>query len=141
VRWLTNRGHLDDVPHPDDARSRLISLSGDGQKVTARAASILSEILPLLNDALDEGQDAIRAKLSELDDGLRRLVDAAPRPYAVPGAGQTPDRPTISYPGPRLSPVQTDEVRDFIDWLRTRDRTRPGEPPTVTADFARLTHV
>jgi hypothetical protein len=141
VRWLTNRGHLDDVPHPDDARSRLISLSDDRLKVTAQAASILSEILPLLNDALDEGQDAIRAKLSELDDGLRRLVDAAPRPYAVPGAGQTPDRPTISYPGPRLSPVQTDEVRDFIDWLRTRDRTRPGEPPTVTADFARLTHV
>jgi DNA-binding MarR family transcriptional regulator len=137
LRRIAKRGHLDDAPHPDDARSRLISLSDDGLKVTAQAASVLTEILPLLNDALDDGQDAIRAKLSELDDGLRRLVDAAPRPYAVPGAGQTLDRPTISYSGPRLSPVQTQEVRDFIDWLRARDRTRPGAPPTVTADFAR----
>jgi hypothetical protein len=128
--WLVwqgcTRGHLDDNPHPDDARSRLIGLNEDGQKVTARAASVLTEILPLLDDALDDGQDAIRAKLGDLDDGLRRLVDAAPRPYAVPGVGQPPDRPTISYPAPRLSPVQTEEVYEFIDWLRTRDRTRPG---------------
>jgi DNA-binding MarR family transcriptional regulator len=126
LRRIATRGHLDNNPHPDDARSRLIRLSDDGLKVTAQAASVLAEILPLLNDVLDDGQEAIRAKLSDLDNGLRRLVDAAPRPYAVPGAGHPPDRRTISYRGPRLSPVQTAEVGDFIDWLRTRDRTRPG---------------
>jgi DNA-binding MarR family transcriptional regulator len=133
LRRMATRGHLDDNPHPDDARSRLICLSDEGRKVTARAASVLTEIVPLLSDALDDGQDAIRAKLSDLDAGLRRLVDADPRPYGVPGSGKPPDRVTISYRGPRLSLVQTGEVCDFIDWLRTRDRIRDRTRPESTA--------
>lgn len=124
LRRIAARGHLDDNPHPDDARSRLLHLSDDGLSVTAQAAAVLAATLPLLNDALDDGQDAIRAKLALLDDGLRQLVGAAPRPYALPRAGQPAERPTISYQGPALSPVQDIEVRAFIDWLRTRDGGR-----------------
>jgi DNA-binding MarR family transcriptional regulator len=142
LRRIAARGHLEDDPHPDDARSRLLRLSNDGADVTARAAADLAATLPLLNDALDDEQDAIRAKLAVLDDGLRRLVDAAPRPYALPKTETHAERPTISYPGPRLSQNQVDEVRSFIDWLRTRDRSvtpgssrgeRPARRPTASA--------
>jgi DNA-binding MarR family transcriptional regulator len=121
LRRIAARGHLEDKPHPDDARSRLLRLSDDGVSVTAQAGAVLAATLPLLNGALDGGQDAIRVKLAVLDDGLRQLVDAAPRPYALPGPGQPAQRPAISYRGPRLSQTQVDEVCTFIDWLRTRD--------------------
>jgi DNA-binding MarR family transcriptional regulator len=127
LRRIAARGHLGDFPNPDDARSRLLRLSDDGMSVTGQAAAVLAETLPLLDDALDAGQHAIREKLGDLDEGLRRLVDAAPRPYALADAGQVGDRPTISYRGPHLSRAQTDEVSAFIDWLRTRDRPRPAD--------------
>jgi DNA-binding MarR family transcriptional regulator len=121
LRRIAERGHLDNNPHPDDARSRLLRLSNDGLRVTARAAAALAATLPLLDDALDDDQDAIRAKLADLDQGLRQLVDAAPRPYALPGGAGPAGRPTISYRGPRLSQTQATEVCAFIDWLRARD--------------------
>ena len=125
LRRIAARGHLDDDPHPDDARSRLLRLSDDGMSATVQAAAVLAATLPLLNDALEDGQDAIRAKLAVLDGGLRQLVDVAPRPYDFPGTGQPSERPTISYRGTRLSQTQVDEVRSFIDWLRTRDGSSP----------------
>jgi DNA-binding MarR family transcriptional regulator len=121
LRRIAARGHLDDNPHPGDARSRLLRLSNAGLSVTAGAAAVLADVLPLLNDALGDGQAGVRAKLGELDHALRELVDVAPRPYVVPGAGQPADRSTISYPGQRLSQTQVDEVAAFIEWLRTRD--------------------
>jgi DNA-binding MarR family transcriptional regulator len=97
LRRIAARGHLEDNPHPGDARSRLLHLNDDGVSVTAQAAAVLAATLPLRNDALVDGQDAIRAKLAVLDDGLRQLVGAAPRPYALPGTGQPAEEPTISY--------------------------------------------
>jgi DNA-binding MarR family transcriptional regulator len=122
LRRIAARGHLEDDPHPEDARSRLLRLSDEGVRVTGQAAAVLAATLPLLNDALGNGQGAIRATLAVLDEGLRQLVDAAPRPYNLAGARQPDDHPTISYEGPRVSKAQIGEVRAFIDWLRTRDR-------------------
>jgi hypothetical protein len=93
LRRIAARGHLEDNPHPGDARSRLLHLNDDGVSVTAQAAAVLAATLPLRNDALVDGQDAIRAKLAVLDDGLRQLVGAAPRPYALPGTGQPAEDP------------------------------------------------
>ncbi len=121
LRRIAARGHLDDNPNPADARSRLIHLSDDGLRVTARAAAVLADTLPHLEGALAEGQEAIRAKLGDLDGGLRQMVDADPRPYAITGSGQPTDRAAVSYRGPCLSRVQVDEVCAFIDWLRARD--------------------
>lgn len=121
LRRIAARGHVDDDPHPDDARSRLLSLSDDGLRVTAEAGAILGATLPLLNHALEGEQDAIRGKLAILDEGLRQLVDVAPRPYGLPETGQPSVRPAISYRGTRLSPTQATEVGAFIDWLRARD--------------------
>lgn len=121
LRRITARGHLEDNPHPDDARSRLLRLSDDGVNVTAQAATVLAATIPLLEDALDHGQDPIRAKLAVLDHGLRQLMGANPRPYALPETENPAERPAISYRGPQLSQSQVDEVRAFIDWLRTRD--------------------
>ena len=125
VRRIVARGHLVDDPHPDDARSRLLRLSDDGLAVTVQAAAVLAATLPLLNDALAGEQDAIRAKLADLDKGLRQLVDVAPRPYDLPATGQPSVRPAISYRGTRLSQTQATEVGAFIDWLRARDGSSP----------------
>jgi DNA-binding MarR family transcriptional regulator len=120
LRRIAARGHLADSPHPDDARSRLLHLSDDGERVTGEAAALLAATIPRLFDAVDD-HDEIRAKLGDLDNGLRQLVDAAPRPYDLAGARSTATEAAVSYAGSRLSAGQAAEVRAFIDWLRTRD--------------------
>ncbi|GGM61401.1 hypothetical protein GCM10010106_04220 [Thermopolyspora flexuosa] len=127
IRRLTARGHLVQVPNPEDARSRLLRLSDDGRRVTAKAAGILVTILPRLYGALAAGPDAVRAALADLDNALRGMTDVAPRPYATPPARPRDDEPpSITYGGPRLTEAQEAEVRMFIDWLRTRDRGGPA---------------
>jgi DNA-binding MarR family transcriptional regulator len=127
VRRITTRGHATHAPNPDDARSRLLRLSDDGLRVTAEAATLLAGILPRLHSALDTGPAAVRAGLRDIDTGLRRLLEVAPRPYDPPPAGRPNDRTTIPYEGARLTEAQTTEVATFIDWLHARDRTPPPD--------------
>jgi DNA-binding MarR family transcriptional regulator len=127
TRRIASRGHLANGPNPDDARSLLLALSDDGLAVTARAAAILAATLPRLEDALDTGQATIRAGLGDLDTGLRWLTDATSRPYGVPTTGRPAVQTGIAYRGPRLTPAQSDEVRTFIDWLRSRDQAKQAD--------------
>ncbi|SHL32882.1 DNA-binding transcriptional regulator, MarR family [Pseudonocardia thermophila] len=133
VRRLAARGHLVQVPNPQDARSRLLRLSDDGRHVTEEAAGVLVTILPRLHGALASGPDAVRTALADLDSALRGLTDVAPRPYAAPAVENDDGPPHVTYGGPRLSEAQEAEVRMFIDWLRTRDR----KPPQLTSDDLR----
>lgn len=122
IRRLNTRGHVSHTTNPDDARSRLLSLSEEGRQVTIQGAMILSAILPRLEDTLAAGAPAVRTSLRDLDTGLRHLVDAAPHPYSRPPAPPHPETtPGVSYRGPRLTDAQIAEVRTFIDWLRARD--------------------
>ncbi|MFY1632070.1 MarR family winged helix-turn-helix transcriptional regulator [Solwaraspora sp. WMMB335] len=132
VRRITTRGHGTLLPNPDDARSRLLRLSDDGLQVTVAAAGVLAATLPRLQRAIDR-PEAVRAGLSDLDAALRRVLDAAPRPYTVPPTGPSDRQPVVSYAGAHLTEAQTTEVRTFIDWIRARDseatRTRPAANP------------
>jgi DNA-binding MarR family transcriptional regulator len=121
LRRVTARGHLAAETDPSDGRSRLLALSPAGVDVTTRAAVILGAALPLLEEVLDAGPEAIRWALGDLDGALRRLTGTAPRPYETAPAGVSPREATVDYPGPRLSAAQSAEVRAFIDWLRARD--------------------
>jgi DNA-binding MarR family transcriptional regulator len=118
VRRLTGRGHLDETPNPDDARSRLVELSEAGIEVTFAGAQVLADILPRLGGTLPSGEAPVRAALDELDRGLRQLVGASPRPY--PGAPPS-KTPSVVYQGTPLTSAQRAEVRRYIDWIRARD--------------------
>jgi DNA-binding MarR family transcriptional regulator len=128
IRRLGTRGHVSHTTNPDDARSRLLALNEEGRRATVQGATILSMLLPRLEDTLRHGSPAVRTSLRDLDAGLRRLVDAAPHPYTLPPRpGCADDRPSISYRGPHLTDVQITEVQAFIDWLRTRDGRRADD--------------
>ena len=53
LRKITARGHLDDIPNPDDARSRLVRLTDEGLSLTLRAAKVLGEKYPRLDKTMD----------------------------------------------------------------------------------------
>ncbi len=118
VRRITGRGHLREMPNPEDARSRMVELTDDGVAVTFAGAQVLAAILPQLALALRAGEAEVRAALQDLDQGLRQLVGASPRPYEW--AETSPAR-GVSYQGQQLTPAQLAEVRRYIDWVRVRD--------------------
>jgi DNA-binding MarR family transcriptional regulator len=118
IRRIAGRGHIADVPHADDARSRMIELTDDGVRATLAGAEVLATVAPQLADALAQNEATMRAALGDLDQGLRRLVDAAPRPYP---AADPATAPSVGYGGQPLTPVQAAEVRRYIDWIRVRD--------------------
>ena len=118
IRRTVARGHAEHTANPDDARSRLLRLTTAGAAATGQAAGVLGDLLPRLHRALGGEPAAVRAGLATLDEALRQLVGAAPRPYGPPPAGTGT---VLSYPGTPLSPAQCAEVRRFIDWIRYRD--------------------
>jgi DNA-binding MarR family transcriptional regulator len=148
LRRLRDRDHLSETPNPGDARSRMIGLSAAGQRLTGEAAGVLVPLLHRIEEVLDTDVAAVRAGLRDLDAALRRTVDAGGHPYGDLGGdpggspddtgGDRPDRPAaVTYRGERLTPAQADEVRMFIDWLRTRDSTAGNHRTAGTAARAR----
>jgi DNA-binding MarR family transcriptional regulator len=129
VRRITSRGHVRDMPNPDDARSRMVYLSDDGVDVTLKGAGILATLAPRLGNTLHSGETAVRAGLRDLDTALRQLLDAAPRPYPGP-ATRPATAASVTYEGSRLTEAQSGEVRMFINWIRARDKEgTPGATP------------
>ena len=122
LRRISGRGHITERPNPDDARSRVIELTDDGVRTTLAGARVLATVLPQLADTLQTGQATVRAALNDLDQGLRLLLGAAPRPYATTAPVPTSQ---VTYEGRPLTPSQTTEVRRYIDWIRTRDTPTP----------------
>jgi hypothetical protein len=110
----------DQAPHGGHGRvdlRPLEELTEEGVQATIAGSQVLAAMLPQLADRLLTGESAVRIALSDLDQGLRRLIDAAPRPYA----GAPAATPGVSYQGQPLTPAQTAEVRRYIDWIRARD--------------------
>jgi DNA-binding MarR family transcriptional regulator len=120
VRRIAGRRHVVDAPNPDDARSRMLELTKEGVRVTIAGAQVLATIAPRLADTLGTGESAVRAALDDLDQGLRRLIEAAPRPYAF---GEQAVARGVSYDGAALTAAQSAEVRRYIEWVRVRDAT------------------
>src|SRR5919107_3218022 len=78
VRRLTSRGHLTQIAHPHDARSRLLALSDEGARVTTAGGERLAAGMPSLLDALAPHSSASHLALRRLD----------PAPPAVLRAGR-----------------------------------------------------
>lgn len=127
ARRLSARGHLTHLPNPDDARSRLLALTDDGDRVTGEGGHRLAALMPGLLDALGPHASPTHVGLRRLDRALRAVVGAAERPdEPLPGeAGEVADGGTVPYAGARLTRAQEQEVQQYIRWITARD-TAPG---------------
>jgi DNA-binding MarR family transcriptional regulator len=112
------RGELERVANTADRRSALLQLTEHGLAVYRAALPGLLDLLSRLDDATVGGSDGIRHALQVLDDALRTVRGVSERPYRLPPA---PQRPSVDYDGPPLTPTQQREVRRYVAWLRHRD--------------------
>ena len=112
------RGELERVANAADRRSALLQLTEHGMDVYRAALPGLLDLLSRLDDATAGGSDGIRPALQVLDDALRAVRGVSGRPYRVPPA---PQRSSVDYDGPPLTPAQQREVHRYVDWLRHRD--------------------
>ena len=123
VRRLTSRGHLTQIAHPHDARSRLLALSDEGARVTTAGGERLAAVMPSLLDALAPHASASHLALRRLDRALRAVVGAAERPdEPLPEEGGTDtEGGHVPYAGPPLTDAQQREVQHYIRWITARD--------------------
>jgi DNA-binding MarR family transcriptional regulator len=119
VRRCEARGELIRKDNPADARSALLELTPRGYRLLGEAVPLLIEAIEATKNRLGGEHDSVRESLGDLDRVLRHLLDLGPRPYqlATEGTGN----PAVPYSGTPLSSEQADEVRQYIDWIRSRD--------------------
>jgi DNA-binding MarR family transcriptional regulator len=66
IARLLERGHVEEQAHPRDKRSRLLSLTTDGQDVFDRGLPAFQRVLAALDAELD-------GQLNELEEAVRRV--------------------------------------------------------------------
>ncbi len=132
VKRIEARGHVVRTPHPGDRRSHRLGLSEAGQEALDRATR------PFLAAMRDLGTkfrpDTLRERLvlQHLDALLRESAGLDERPYRVGFDDQGPVRdqpgvPVLTYSGDVLSRAQEDQVRLYIEFLRSQG---PAPDPT-----------
>jgi DNA-binding MarR family transcriptional regulator len=123
LKRIAGRGHTLQRRHPEDGRSYLVDLSEAGERAHARTAAAFRVQTEALVELLGANQAALRQALQSLDAVLRQVVGADPRPYRLETA--TADaRWALHYDGAALSPAQEQDVRRYLDFIRSSaDRT------------------
>jgi len=119
VRRCEARGELIRQDNPADARSALLDLTPSGYRLLGEAVPLLVEAIEAIKKGLVGEHDEVRESLSDLDRVLRHRLDLGPRPYQLDT--EETGNPAIHYPGTQLSSEQGEEVRQYIDWIRSRD--------------------
>jgi DNA-binding MarR family transcriptional regulator len=125
VQRLVARGHVEHRRNPADGRSRLIDLTDAGIKAHARSAEVFFTAMRPLAAAIGADEHRQRSALQRLDRALREVADLDPRPYRVDDAPGDEEHHLI-YVGTSLTPGEEDNVRSYIDFLRSR---RPERSP------------
>lgn len=128
LRRIKQRGHLERLPNPADKRSNLVGLSALGARSYGEATEPFLRAMPqvrarFLPDTLRE-----RLVLQHLNAVLRETTGLDPRPYQVSlsdAAGAIPrDHPgtqTLVYEGDSLTATQEQQVRLYIDLIRSQE--------------------
>ena len=116
LRRMVQRGHFEEMDNPEDARSRIIRLTGAGQAAQQDAATGFADATATLAADLDAEGDQIAWSLERLQGALRRLTgleagELAPRPTGATA-------PAVRYVGRELDAAQSAEVAQFIDFVR-----------------------
>ena len=129
LKRLEKRGHVVRSPNPADGRSHLVGLSGAGNEAHDRATEPFLEAMQVLRGRFIPNALRERLVLQHVDTVLRENAGLDERPYRV-----APDEdarsndhagvPVLAYPGEPLTPSEEQQVRLYIDFLRSQEPNR-----------------
>ncbi len=116
VRRMADRGHVVELDHPEDARSRLLQLNAAGATVLADAADGYTKLA-------DEASAALGDDVGQIEWSLQRLrtVLAELSGQEVESAASRPENATahtLRYSGRSLTSAEEARAREFVDFLR-----------------------
>jgi DNA-binding MarR family transcriptional regulator len=123
VRRLASRGHVEQVRHPADGRSRLIALTDIGVATHAASAGVFFTQTRSLATALGSDEHRQRLSLQRLDAALRQVSGLDPRPYAVSAT-------TAAGTEQATEQAATDPAVPAVDSTETA-RPHATRPPTA----------
>jgi DNA-binding MarR family transcriptional regulator len=137
LKRIEARGHVTRTPHPGDRRSHTLGLSAEGKQALDRATEPFLAAMHDLRAKFVPDTVRERLVLQHVDALLRDSTGLDERPYRVTSGSDDPvgppGVPVLAYSGEPLSPTQEEQVRLYIDFLRSQDpnpgRTRRRATP------------
>lgn len=126
LKRLEKRGHVTRSPNTADGRSHRVGLSTAGERAHDRATEPFLAAMHLLRGKFVPDTVRERLVLQHIDTALRESAGLDARPYRValdPGVS-THDRagtPVLAYSGEPLTAAQEQQVRLYVDFLRTQE--------------------
>ncbi len=118
LRRMERRGDLAETDNPEDARSRIVHLTTDGEHTLGRAQAAFARVAGDLDASLRDERAQIAWSLERLHHGLRRLSGRS--------VETSPVRPEdaraheLRYVGRALNEAEAAQVADYIDFIRSR---------------------
>jgi DNA-binding MarR family transcriptional regulator len=122
LKRLNARGHGEQASNPDDGRSYLIGLNAAGVAAHSTAAPLFLEAVDRLAVELGPDQREERLALQRIDSAFRAVLSLDDRPYDL-SAELSSGGWNLTYRGEPLGPDQEDDVRRYIDFIRSNTST------------------
>ena len=126
LKRLENRGHVTRLPNPVDGRSHRVGLTAAGEQAHDRATEPFLAAMHELRTKFVPDTVRERLVLQHLDSVLREATGLDDRPYRVildpdvPHQDRT-EGTALAYTGAPLTAAQEQQVRLYIDFLRTQE--------------------
>jgi DNA-binding MarR family transcriptional regulator len=120
LKRLQRRGHGESAPNPSDGRSYLVGLNVDGLAAHTAAAPYFLQAVDRLTAELGADQRSERVALRRIDAAFRAVLDLDPRPYDLGAEDDRSSQWHLRYDGPALTEEQEQDVRRYIDLLRSQ---------------------
>ncbi|TCO18102.1 DNA-binding MarR family transcriptional regulator [Kribbella steppae] len=129
LKRLETRGHAVRSPNPADGRSHLVGLTGAGKEAHDRATELFHEAMHALRARFIPDTLRERLVLQHIDMVLRESAGLDERPYRVAPAEEARPKdhagvPVLAYPGAPLTAFEEQQVRLYIDFLRSQEPNR-----------------
>jgi len=129
LKRLEARGHITRSANPADGRSHQVGLSAAGEAAHDKATEPFLAAMHVLRARFIPDTVRERLVLQHLDTVLRESSGLDQRPYRVALEHDTPDRdrtgtPVLAYTGEPLSSAEEQQVRLYIDFLRSQEPNR-----------------
>ncbi len=127
LKRIANRGDIDRLPNPEDARSYLVSLNERGWTKHRAAQPAFRGVLQQLALTLGPAEREVRLSLQRLDASLREVARLDARPYSVeasaePSVDADAEKWQLTYGGAPLTHEEEADVLRYVDWIRERRR-------------------
>jgi DNA-binding MarR family transcriptional regulator len=140
LKRLERRGHITRSPNPADRRSHQVGLNDRGTEAHDRATEPFLAAMHTLRPRFVPDTVRERLVLQHLDSVLREALSLDDRPYRVElptdePPGDRTEVPVLAYTGAPLASAEEQQVRLYIDFLRTQGSSstaggQPGRPST-----------